>query len=166
MIVSWFGELSDEHQQEIVSYFWPYQVEQDKIFTLRLSKRISKMTIKELQIELRKRGKEIDYKRKIDLQNRLRKFHSCQEIKEFQIAENEKLIIGFVRNMGKKFNMNIPYVITNMIHKYSPYQTVDQLLNKELYGIPIKKKQPKYKLENTWWCRALLREDPDYFDSE
>ena len=53
--INGFDQLSAEQQQEMVASIWPYQVNKNKIFTLRLSKCI-KYQLNNVQIELRKRG--------------------------------------------------------------------------------------------------------------
>ena len=87
--------------------------------TLKLSKHIIRMNIKELKEELNTRKLAL-HGRKSELQDRLREYLSKRYCRKYQRKQDKTFVDGFCREFEKKNEMNIPIVLRAIVQKYFP----------------------------------------------
>ena len=136
-------KLCASEKLKVRKLFWPNEVDDNIKLSLRLPKEIDNMTVKELKLELQKRGKSIkppnrrdiflengikrNVSNKILLQERLKQYFISNKNKliPYQMKDNQKLVTGYIKTESKIFKIQIPTVIVGLILTFCPYQKLN-----------------------------------------
>ena len=121
--------FDSEIKSKINACLFPNLVDDEDLPYLKLSKNINDMKVKELKLELKKR--DFDFTgNKADYIRALRRIMNCDEeyvenyrypwakMKAVRKIESEKLSIGYCRESEKKYKLNIPIYLKQIVDKY------------------------------------------------
>ena len=106
-------------KQDVLNIYPLVVFPRERRAVLRLPKRIEKLTVKELKLELMKRDVERPSKKK-DLVEKLSQFMKSWHVKEIR---SEYLAMGYCRRMeGPKYKMNIPEYLKQIVVNYCAFR--------------------------------------------
>ena len=115
------NKLTKNQQNEINKILFPNEVKNELKPKLILNKCLNDMKIKEIKLELDKRGLRSNYKDRKKLKNNLREYYEKHiSVKQIQLKQTDKLIKGYIKNQEHTFKFNVPFYLTKLIAKYYP----------------------------------------------